>query len=116
MSDTHDDITKSLKHIEEFSNTSTQTIANAINTAFLAPMYNFEPLPYDALSKYEGTDSPFSVTSDAVYLKLSSLNSTKAHGPDEIPTWLIKENADLLADPVKDILNCSYREGRLPKQ
>ena len=116
LCNTYDDITKSLKHIEDFSNASTQTIANAINTVFLAPMHNLEPLPYDALSKYELTDSPFSVTSDAVYLKLSSLNPTKAHGPDEIPTWLIKENADLLADPVRDILNCSYREGRLPKQ
>ena len=116
LCNTHDDITKSLKHIEDFSNASTQTIANAINTVFLAPMHNLEPLPYDALSKYELTDSPFSVTSDAVYLKLSSLNPTKAHGPDEIPTWLLKENADLLADPVRDILNCSYREGRLPKQ
>ena len=116
LCNTHDDITKSLKHIEDFSNTSIQTIANAINTAFLAPMHNLEPLLHNALSKYELTDSPFSVTSDAVYLKLSSLNPTKAHGPDEIPTWLLKENADLLADPVRDILNCSYREGRLPKQ
>ena len=81
-------------------------------------MNSFKPLPHDALSNYSHglTDSSFFVTSDAVYQKLSSLNPTKAHGSDGIPTWLLKENADLLADPVKDILNCFYREVRLQKQ
>jgi hypothetical protein len=44
------------------------------------------------------------------------LDPRKVHGPDGIPTWLLKENADLLADLVKDILNCSYREDSLQKQ
>ena len=42
------------------------------------------------------------------------LNRSKAHGPDGIPGWVLKENADLLAVPIADILNSSYREGRLP--
>ena len=42
------------------------------------------------------------------------LNRSKAHGPDGIPGWVLKENADLLAAPIADILNSSYREGRLP--
>jgi hypothetical protein len=71
-------------------------------------MNSFQPLPHDTLRKYSLTDSPFFVTSDAIYQKLSSLNPTKVHGPDGITTWLLKENADLLDDPVKDILNCSY--------
>ena len=48
------------------------------------------------------------------YKKLSTLNSSKAQGPDNIPAWLLKENADLLANPVSDILNSSYRECNLP--
>ena len=36
-----------------------------------------------------------------------------AHGPDTIPGWLLKENADVLASPVCKILN-SYLENRLP--
>jgi hypothetical protein len=47
-------------------------------------------------------------------MKMSMLNSTKAEGPDGIPAWLLKENADLLAKPITDTLNCSYREGKLP--
>ena len=42
------------------------------------------------------------------------LNRSKAHGPDGIAGWVLKENADLLAAPIADILNSSYREGRLP--
>jgi hypothetical protein len=50
-----------------------------------------------------------------VFEKLSKLNPRKAHGPDGIPTWVLKENADILELPVKEILNCSYRECRVPK-
>lgn len=47
-------------------------------------------------------------------MKISSLNPRKASGPDGIPAWLLKENVDLLMDPVRDIFNCSFSEGRLP--
>jgi len=35
-------------------------------------------------------------------------------GPDDIPGWLLKKNADLLAPPIMDVMNSSFREGRLP--
>jgi len=47
--------------------------------------------------------------------KLSSLNSSKATGPDSIPAWLLKENADLLPDPIADIINQSFKKQRLPQ-
>ena len=43
-----------------------------------------------------------------------NLTAKKAVGPDGIPPWLLKENADLLGGSVTDILNCSYRECCLP--
>jgi hypothetical protein len=49
-----------------------------------------------------------------VQKKLSKLNRSKAQGPDGIPGWLLKENADVLAESVTDIINCSFRHGRLP--
>ena len=45
---------------------------------------------------------------------LSAINPTKAQGPDSIPGWLLKENAGLLNAPLRDILNFSFCEGRLP--
>ena len=47
-------------------------------------------------------------------MKLLQLNPSRANGPDGIPSWLLKENASLLAYPVKDIVDSSYREDRLP--
>ena len=36
-------------------------------------------------------------------------------GPDGIPGWVLKENADILARPISDILNQSYSEKCLPQ-
>ncbi len=41
------------------------------------------------------------------------LNPKKAHCPDGIPIWVLKENADLFAFPIKEILNSSLRECRV---
>ena len=54
------------------------------------------------------------VTELQVQRALSILNPKKASGPDKIPNWFLKEYSYLLAFPVKEILNCSFREQRLP--
>ena len=80
-------------------------------------MLSFTPLPADyvILPTNSATQQPALVVSnESVYKKLMKLNRSKAHGPDGIPGWVLKENADLLAAPIADILNSSYREGRLP--
>jgi hypothetical protein len=46
---------------------------------------------------------------------LSTLNTRKATGPDGIPAWVLKENADILASSVADIINSSYKEAHLPE-
>ena len=40
----------------------------------------------------------------------------KATGPDDIPAWVIRNNADVLAAPLMAIFNSSLREGILPPQ
>ena len=80
-------------------------------------MLSFTPLPADyvILPTNSATQQPALVVSnESVYKKLMKLNRSKAHCPDGIPGWVLKENADLLAVPIADILNSSYREGRLP--
>ena len=108
-------VTKSLRHL--YGPSDDITLANIINKAFLSPMRSFTPLPADYLTlpTTSATQQPALVVSnELVYKKLVKLNRSKAHGPDDIPGWLLKENADLLAAPIADILNSSYREGRLP--
>jgi hypothetical protein len=94
-------------------------LAKTINEAFLSPMRIFEPLlndydPQQNDASAEPSAVPYMVTADCVFLKLSSLNPKKAAGPDGIPAWLIKENADLFLAPITNIINSSFSEGRLP--
>ena len=49
-----------------------------------------------------------------VFLSLFALNPTKAQGPDGIPGWALKENADILAGPVSDVVNSSFCKCQLP--
>jgi hypothetical protein len=60
------------------------------------------------------TDQSLCTTEFSVFKLLASLNSNKASGPDHIPAWILKENADILASTVSDILNLSYKEALLP--
>ena len=45
----------------------------------------------------------FCIAEFAGFKKLAMLNSSKAGGPDGIPSWVLKENADLLAAPISNI-------------
>ena len=78
-------------------------------------MRSFTPLPADYVitPTSSATQQPALVVSnESVFKKLMKLNRSKARGPDGILGWVLKENADLLAVPIADILNASDREGR----
>ena len=50
----------------------------------------------------------------SVLKKLKSLNPHKAPGPDDIPNWILRDYAEILAPSVSDLLNSSYKQKRLP--
>ena len=50
----------------------------------------------------------------AVLAALKQLNPRKAAGPHCVPNWLLQEYAEVLAEPVTEILNSSYKEQGLP--
>jgi hypothetical protein len=110
------EVYKSLENLNETA-TSTKHLVNIINGMFLSLMNDLFPLASDFFACTDfGSDEPsFTVTEQEVPMKLSKVNPAKANGPDGIPSWVLKENADLLADPVKEILNLSYRESYLPQ-
>ena len=92
-------------------------LANVINDAFLSPMSAFTPLATPDVHTHayaHQQEPPRPISEFSVIKKLSALNTNKASGPDGIPSWVLKENADLLAAPVADILNSSFLERRLP--
>ena len=51
----------------------------------------------------DGRSEGFCVSEFSVFKKLSALNQSKDGGPDGIPNWILKENADILANTVADI-------------
>ena len=53
------------------------------------------------------------VTPERVYQNLSHLNKHKALGPVGLFNWCLKEYAELLYQPIADILNSSYKEQKL---
>ena len=77
-------------------------------------MNSFTPLDPRISVAVQYTDTP-TVSEFCVLKKLIALNPVKASGPDGVPAWFLKENADLLAPVVTDILNCSYLEACLPQ-
>ena len=87
-------------------------------------MEDFEPLTHNpfrggggsvSVSLNRTASDDFSPVSQlSILRKLWCINPAKAQGPDSTPGWLLKENADLLAPPNMDIMNTSFREGRLP--
>ena len=77
-------------------------------------MNSFSPLHPEASVDVHHTNPP-TVTEYCVLKKLTVLNPAKASGPDSVPAWLLKENADVLSPMVTDILNYQFSEARLPQ-
>ena len=69
-----------------------------------------EPPPSSHDTSFANIASPLST-----FHKFKALNPSKACGPDCIPTWVLKEYAEILASPISYVLNTSYREEKLPR-
>ena len=101
--------------VPEFEEMSRREIANAINSALLEPLQTFESFDLSTVYLALEDDVEFlEVSTYRVYNSLLHLNKYKASGPDGLPNWLLKDFAELLVDPVTDILNASFREQKLP--
>ena len=95
-------------------NLSAKELAN-VNKAFLEPLEEYRltqpltKLPVDEDSRL------YEVSEVRMRSLLEKLNPSKACGPDEIPNWLLREYADFLYYPVRQIVNASLHEQHLPK-
>ena len=93
------------------------TIANTINDQFVKVSSNISPLDLGVLEAcLPAKEPPPSLYPWDVYAELRKVKSTKATGPDGISPKLVKEFAYELSSSLTDILNCSYKEGVVPKQ
>ena len=103
-------------HIDLVDTGNPLSVANKINSAFLEPPQDYQPLTNTLVpADYNHSDNEiFKVTEFSTCNILQKLNPHKACGPDEIPNWLLKEYADILFQPICSILNSSYQEQKLP--
>ena len=75
-------------------------------------MQTYQPL--QSLPPYDEQFGPPTMSEIDTYLAVNKFNPRKASGPDEFPNWLLKEFAEVLAQPVCTILNSSFREQKFP--
>lgn len=80
-----------------------------INKAFVRVMEDYSPLTECVCADMDD-DQPISVTEHSVARKLRKISCARAGGQDDLPNWVIKEYADILAAPIAEILNTSFSE------
>ena len=51
----------------------------------------------------------------SVARKLREIDCARAGGPDDLPNWVLKEYADILAAPIAEILNTPFSECKVPR-
>lgn len=86
-------------------------LGNKINEAFISVMKDYSPLSED-VCVCKDDDEPIHVTVTSVAKKLRKISSSRASGPDNLPNWVLKVYADILAPAV---LNSSFRDCRVPR-
>ncbi|KAL9960493.1 hypothetical protein ACROYT_G033961 [Oculina patagonica] len=90
------------------------TLAESINEAFTSVTKDYSPLTNCVRVPTDG-DQPISVTEQSVVKKLRAVKTSRAGGPDDLPNWVLREFADILAAPIADILNTSFSECKVPR-
>ena len=89
-------------------------LSEKTNEAFVSVMQGYSPLSENVLVASED-DEPLSVKEATVARKLRAVSTSRVGGPDDLPSWVLKEYADILASPIADILNTSFLECRVPR-
>ena len=105
---------KSSTSLPNPDNLTLEQLADKINDKFVAVMQNYSPIMGSDLRIPLHNDQPIQVQPSAVYSKLSTLQTSKASGPDDISPWLLKEYAAVLAHPISSIINCSFKNEMVP--
>ena len=89
-------------------------LSNEISKAFISVMQSYNPLSEDVCVSMED-DVPISTSELVVAAKLKEISTSRAGGPDGLPNWVLKEFAEILATPITDILNTSFRDCKVPR-
>ena len=94
---------------------SPDKLAETINNFFVSVSAHLPEVVPDILAKLTGEYSDeFIIEPSVVENRLAKINIYKAPGPDGIPSWLLRDFAPFLCQPLAAIFNASIREGYVP--
>ncbi|XP_069183507.1 uncharacterized protein [Procambarus clarkii] len=111
----NDQVTR-LRKTEGAYTESNKKICEALNASFHG-VFTTEPEQLPLLEEEMTQDERLTnreVTADEVMKQLTTLNETKAGGPDKVSPRLLKEAAQALSEPLARIYNESLTKGELP--
>ena len=91
-------------------------LVNSMNDFFVS--LSVSAYRFDATHRVFDIDEPlpaeFTIEAASTQSALQKVKCRKATEPDNIPPWMVKNYAHVLAVPVMVIFNSSLREGKLP--
>ena len=94
-------------------------LASHINQSFVSITNSMHPLPELEDNETHTTDPnrrKYHISEQDVCKELSNLKRGKASGPDNIPSWILKDFAPELSSPIAKIFNASIQECSVPEQ
>ena len=101
--------------IKDGVTTSGIDLVDMLNDYFSSISADLSSLDLNALPAFlPAPDLPPTITHVEVCSKLLKVKSFKAHGPDSIPSWIIREYAIELAEPMAKIFNQSLSSSKVP--
>ena len=91
-------------------------LVNSINGFFVSVSADLPRLDttHRVFDIEEPLPAEFTIEAASTQSVLQKVKCRKATGPDNIPPWMVKNYAHLLAAPVTAIFNRSLRDGKLP--
>ena len=89
-------------------------IAKILNNQFLSVFSEDDGRTPDIKGKDCPPISELTITQNGVQKLLSELNPSKANGPDQISTRILKECADIISKPLTLIYQASLKQSKIP--
>ena len=89
-------------------------LAGEINSFFESVCRDLDPIDVSIVPLDCPVPLNYTIDTDTVLKLLAKINVNKTIGPDDIPSWILRDHALILAHPVCTIFNASIREGFVP--
>ena len=89
-------------------------LAGEINSFFESVCRDLDPIDVSIITLDCPVPFNYTIDTDTVIKLLAKINVNKAIGPVDIPSWILRDHALILAHPVCTIFNASIRVGFVP--